>query len=57
MTSGDMHALGMPTGGIPGGYQRNLSLLCDAAPLWRQHELKRAYFSSITYIDFLVGET
>eukprot|EP00730_Choanoeca_flexa_P004975 TRINITY_DN11855_c0_g2_i1.p1 TRINITY_DN11855_c0_g2~~TRINITY_DN11855_c0_g2_i1.p1 ORF type:complete len:561 (+),score=96.75 TRINITY_DN11855_c0_g2_i1:47-1684(+) len=39
-----------------GGYQNNLSALCTVMPSDQGMALKRAYWSSITYVDFLIGQ-
>jgi iduronate 2-sulfatase len=36
-------------------YQANLSALCGAAPLAVQRAMRRAYLSSIQFVDFLTG--
>eukprot|EP00045_Choanoeca_perplexa_P002300 m.23844 g.23844 ORF g.23844 m.23844 type:complete len:564 (-) comp11439_c0_seq1:72-1763(-) len=52
---GDMHKAGLPLE-QRGGYQSNLSALCTIMPEEKGMQAKRAYWSSITYVDFLIGQ-
>ena len=29
--------------------------MCEAMPFWKGQEMKRSYYSCITYVDFMVG--
>ena len=32
------------------------SSMCDAMPYWKGQEMKRSYFSCISYVDYMIGE-
>ena len=53
-TYGDLYALNVSL--PPEEFQSNLSRLCDAAPLSKQRAMKAAYYSSIQFVDHLVGQ-